>query len=55
MYVLLVLLTLPQVLRPISRLGGITYGRVTEAFEIPRPVFEKDLKGMEGYAKLRKP
>ncbi|OAA61049.1 FMN-binding split barrel [Niveomyces insectorum RCEF 264] len=29
----------PAVLRPICRLGGITYGRVTEGFEIPRPDF----------------
>ncbi len=28
-----------QVLRPVCRLGGITYGRVTEGFEIPRPDF----------------
>ena len=34
----------PRVLRPIARLGGITYGRVTDAFEIPRPKFE-DFKG----------
>jgi flavin reductase (DIM6/NTAB) family NADH-FMN oxidoreductase RutF len=26
-----------SVLKPISRLGGITYGRTTESFEIPRP------------------
>ncbi|KAJ6111099.1 hypothetical protein N7486_003334 [Penicillium sp. IBT 16267x] len=26
-----------KVLKPISRLGGITYGRTTEVFEIPRP------------------
>ncbi|KAI5924967.1 hypothetical protein F4810DRAFT_662193 [Camillea tinctor] len=43
----------PAVLRPISRLGGITYGRVTEAFELLRPVFEKDVGGMEGYEKLK--
>ncbi|KAI0602850.1 hypothetical protein F4775DRAFT_530884 [Biscogniauxia sp. FL1348] len=43
----------PAVLRPISRLGGITYGRVTEAFELLRPVFETDVGGMEGYEKLR--
>ncbi|KAK3368248.1 hypothetical protein B0H63DRAFT_528620 [Podospora didyma] len=42
----------PEVLRPISRLGGITYGRTTEAFEIPRPDFDKDLGGVEGAAKL---
>ncbi|KAK3369207.1 hypothetical protein B0T24DRAFT_681240 [Lasiosphaeria ovina] len=42
----------PRVLRPISRLGGITYGRLTEAFELQRPDFEKDLGGREGAAKL---
>lgn len=44
----------PEVLKPISRLGGITYGRLTEAVEIPRPVFEKDVGGQEGYEKLKK-
>ncbi|KAH6654286.1 hypothetical protein BKA67DRAFT_518339 [Truncatella angustata] len=44
----------PEVLKPISRLGGITYGRLTEALEIPRPVFEKDVGGREGYEKLKK-
>ncbi|KAI1451874.1 hypothetical protein F4805DRAFT_463345 [Annulohypoxylon moriforme] len=44
----------PEVLRPISRLGGITYGRVTEAVEILRPSFEKDVGGREGYEKLKK-
>jgi flavin reductase (DIM6/NTAB) family NADH-FMN oxidoreductase RutF len=43
----------PEVLRPMSRLGGITYGRVTDAIEIPRPVFEKDVGGREGYEKLK--
>ncbi|KAK4155173.1 hypothetical protein C8A00DRAFT_31970 [Chaetomidium leptoderma] len=42
----------PKVLRPISRLGGITYGRVTEGLELPRPDFEKDLGGVEGAKKL---
>lgn len=42
-----------QVLRPISRLGGIMYGRTTEAIEIPRYGFEKDIDGMEGYNKLK--
>ncbi|KKF93028.1 hypothetical protein CFO_g4622 [Ceratocystis platani] len=44
----------PEVLRPMSRLGGITYGRTTEAIEIPRLDFEKDIGGAEGYAKLVK-
>ena len=30
----------PGVLRPISRLGGITYGRTVEVLELPRPDFE---------------
>ncbi|KAI0458577.1 FMN-binding split barrel [Xylaria acuta] len=42
-----------DVLRPMSRLGGITYGRTTEIIELPRPVFERDL-GMEAYEKLKK-
>ncbi|KAK7988169.1 hypothetical protein PG989_008484 [Apiospora arundinis] len=46
-------LVAPEVLRPMSRLGGITYGRLTEGLEIPRPVFEKDVGGMEGYEKLK--
>ena len=28
-----------KVLKPISRLGGVSYGRTTEAMEIPRPNF----------------
>ncbi|AEO69031.1 uncharacterized protein THITE_2119020 [Thermothielavioides terrestris NRRL 8126] len=44
----------PKVLRPISRLGGITYGRVTEGLELPRPDFEKDLGGVEGAKKLER-
>ena len=39
-------------LRPISRLGGITYGRLTEALELPRPDFERDIGGEEGVRKL---
>ncbi|KAI0480188.1 hypothetical protein GGR56DRAFT_258406 [Xylariaceae sp. FL0804] len=41
-----------EVLRPVSRLGGITYGRVTGAVELPRPSFERDVGGDEGYARL---
>ncbi|KAI1104684.1 hypothetical protein F4804DRAFT_306506 [Jackrogersella minutella] len=44
----------PAVLRPISRLGGITYGRVTDALELLRPRFEEDVGGAAGYEKLRK-
>lgn len=43
-----------QVLKPMSRLGGITYGRVTEAIEIPRPDFEKDVGGQDGLNGLKK-
>ena len=39
-------------MRPISRLGGITYGRTTEAIELQRPDFQKNLGGQEGYDKL---
>ena len=31
----------PAVLRPVSRFGGISYGRTTELFELPRPEFQK--------------
>ncbi|KAF2011160.1 flavo protein-like protein oxygenase [Aaosphaeria arxii CBS 175.79] len=44
----------PKVLKPISRLGGITFARTTEAFELPRPVFDEMLKDPEA-AKLAKP
>lgn len=43
----------PAILRPVSRLGGITYLRAAEAFEIPRPNFEKDLGGRDGFEKLK--
>lgn len=33
-------------------MGGITYGRVTEGIELPRPDFQKDLGGLEGMRKL---
>ncbi|GAA6031926.1 hypothetical protein JCM8097_003341 [Rhodosporidiobolus ruineniae] len=29
-------------LQPVSRLGGITYGRTTRAYELPRPVFAQE-------------
>ena len=32
----------PNVLKPISRLGGITYGRVIDGMEIPRPMYKKE-------------
>ncbi|KAJ3043873.1 hypothetical protein HDV00_003911 [Rhizophlyctis rosea] len=43
----------PSVLRPVGRLGGIMYSRVTEAIEIPRPDFEKNLGGKDGYESLK--
>ncbi|KAF4981354.1 hypothetical protein FZEAL_2839 [Fusarium zealandicum] len=43
----------PDVLRPVSRLGGITYARVNEAWELPRPDFEKDIGGFEGLGKFK--
>lgn len=36
-----------QVLRPISRLGGITYGRLLEGIELPRPEWEEIQKDAE--------
>lgn len=43
----------PKVLRPISRLGGISYARVTEGFELPRPAYDEVIKD-PGVAKLSK-
>ncbi|KAF2092710.1 hypothetical protein NA57DRAFT_82074 [Rhizodiscina lignyota] len=34
----------PNILKPIARLGGITYGRMVEAIEIPRPDYEEQMK-----------
>lgn len=34
----------PAVLRPIARLGGITYARVVDGFEIPRPVAKEEVE-----------
>jgi hypothetical protein len=42
------------VLKPVSRLGGITYARVTEGFELLRPQYEEVVKDPEG-DKLAKP
>ena len=38
----------PAVLRPMSRLGGIMYGRTTEGVEIPRPDWEQNKEFAEG-------
>jgi flavin reductase (DIM6/NTAB) family NADH-FMN oxidoreductase RutF len=47
----------PAVLRPVARMGGITYARVTEAVELPRPAWARDVEqeGAEngGYEGLR--
>ena len=34
----------PAILRPVARLGGITYARVLDGFEIPRPVLKKEME-----------
>ena len=41
-------------MKPISRLGGITYGRTTQAFELPRPEYDEVTEDPE-VAKLSKP
>ena len=45
----------PVVLRPMSRLGGIMYGRLMEACEIPRPRYEEEEKEgkIEGLVKAK--
>ena len=43
----------PAVLRPMSRLGGIMYGRLVEGVELPRPDFDEAVK-KEGKEKLVK-
>ncbi|KAK0936899.1 hypothetical protein LTR29_011578, partial [Friedmanniomyces endolithicus] len=37
----------PAILRPMSRLGGITYGRLTEGIELPRPDWDEMRKEAE--------
>lgn len=44
----------PAVMKPISRLGGISYGRTTQAFELPRPDYDEAMRDAET-AKLAKP
>ena len=34
----------PSILRPMSRLGGITYARTLDAIELPRPDFGEQMK-----------
>ena len=38
-----------------ARLGGITYGRVTEGIEIPRPDYKETLEKNEYVKELVKP
>lgn len=44
----------PAILRPMSRLGGITYARTTEGMELPRPEF-KEVTKLDGVDELLKP
>lgn len=37
----------PAILRPVSRLGGIMYGRTTEGCELPRPDYVEKERGRE--------
>ncbi|KAG6197888.1 hypothetical protein E4U10_007674 [Claviceps purpurea] len=43
----------PAILQPIGRMGGITYSRTNEAFELPRPKFEDDIGGQAGLEKIK--
>ncbi|KIW71275.1 hypothetical protein PV04_03458 [Phialophora macrospora] len=42
-----------EVLRPVSRLGGIAFGRTTQFIELPRPDFDRDLGSNEAVEKLK--
>lgn len=44
----------PAVLKPVARMGGITYSRLGDMFEIPRPSFA-DVKQQPGVQDLIKP
>ncbi|KAF2756841.1 hypothetical protein EJ05DRAFT_493399 [Pseudovirgaria hyperparasitica] len=44
----------PNVLRPISRLGGITYARTVEGLEIPRPDYD-EMMSIENSKSFAKP
>ncbi|KAJ2980884.1 hypothetical protein NQ176_g2369 [Zarea fungicola] len=41
-----------SVLRPMGRLGGISYSRTNTGIEIPRPKFKEDIGGEEGFNQL---
>ncbi|TVY82500.1 Uncharacterized protein LSUE1_G002474 [Lachnellula suecica] len=45
----------PAILKPISRLGGITYGRTTEGVEIPRPDYDESVTNDEEAKKFVQP
>ena len=45
----------PNVLRPMSRLGGISYGRTVEGLEIPRPVMAQEKEAGKVDESLMKP
>lgn len=36
-----------QVLKPVGRMGGITFSRTTEGFELPRPEYDEVVKDPE--------
>lgn len=44
----------PAIMKPIARLGGITYARITEGFELPRPDWD-EANSSEEVKKLAKP
>ena len=43
----------PAVLRPMSRLGGIMYGRTVEGCELPRPDYQEKIDGGEAKGLIR--
>jgi len=45
----------PAILRPMSRLGGITYGRTTEGLELLRPDYAENVEQSEDAKKFAKP
>ena len=47
------MLTLMQILKPVARLGGITYGRVVEGVEIPRPDWDEMKKTVPELTKAK--
>ena len=43
----------PARLLPIARLGGISYARVTDAYEAPRPVWQQYLQSQTSEQTLK--